>query len=231
MLPKNAVINDANEDLIRVYEVIRDEPADLISLLKKHEALHSKEYFYQLRGLDRSDAYAALTSVEKAARLLYLNKTCFNGLYRVNARGEFNVPFGRYKHPNIVNEAGILAASESLRGAGIHISCKDYKEILAAARPGDFVYLDPPYMPLSASSSFTAYTDKGFGYEEQKNLRDACDALRARGIPFIESNSDTPEIRELYKNYDIRQVKARRSINSQGAKRGKIDEVLILHGC
>ncbi len=215
---------------MEIYEVIRDDTDALISLLREHEAKHSRDYFYELRNLDRSADYKNLSPVARAARLLYLNKTCFNGLYRVNSRGQFNVPFGRYKHPNIVNEEAIRAAASCLQAPGVQISSKDYREILQDARPGDFVYLDPPYMPISLSSSFTSYTDKGFGYEEQKALKEACDDLRNRGVPFIESNSDCKEIRELYKDYDIRQVKARRSINSQGAKRGKIDEVLILHG-
>ncbi len=230
VLPKNAIINDYNRSLMEIYEVIRDDTEDLISRLKIHEANHGKEYFYEIRGMDRRADYENLSPVERAARLLYLNKTCFNGLFRVNGKGQFNVPFGRYKHPNIVNEEGLCAAAACLREEGITISSKDYREVLAQARPGDFVYLDPPYMPISASSSFTSYTDKGFSYEEQKALKEACDDLRNRGIPFIESNSDSEEIRELYKDYDVRQVKARRSINSRGAKRGKIDEVLILHG-
>lgn len=230
LAPKNAIINDYNVSLMEVYEVIRDDAEDLISLLKAHEAKHGEDYFYALRDLDRSADFGKLSPVERAARLLYLNKTCFNGLYRVNSKGQFNVPFGRYKHPNIVNEEAIRAASACLAGKGVTISHKDYREVLAEARAGDFVYLDPPYMPISPSSSFTGYTDKGFGYEEQKALKEACDDLRNRGIPFIESNSDCEAIRELYKDYKIRQVKARRSINSQGAKRGQIDEVLILHG-
>lgn len=230
-MPKSAVISDYNASLMEVYEVIRDFPDELISLLQNHEERHGKEYFYELRGLDRTEAYRTLTPVEKAARLIYLNKTCFNGLFRVNAKGQFNVPFGRYKHPNIVNEEGIRAVSLCLKEEGIQLFHKDYRDILREAGPGDFVYLDPPYMPLSPSSSFTSYTDKGFGFEEQKQLKEACDDLRARGISFLESNSDCEAIRELYRDYEIRTVKARRSINREGNKRGEIDEVLILHGC
>ena len=230
LLPEKAIINDYNEELINVYEVIRDDATDLITCLKEHESHHCKEYFYDIRSLDRKEGYKKTSPLERAARFLYLNKTCYNGLFRVNAKGQFNVPFGQYKHPNIVNEEALKALSFYFRTHDIAIYHKDYADILAIARPGDFVYLDPPYMPLSLSSSFTSYTDKGFSYEEQVRLRDACNKLRDKGISFIESNSDCKAIRELYKDYNIVTVKASRSINSKALKRGKINEVLITYG-
>ena len=230
LLPEKAIVNDYNEELIHVYEVIRDDSEALLARLKDHEAHHSESYFYEVRQMDRKKGYPSLSCLEKAARFLYLNKTCYNGLFRVNRKGEFNVPFGKYKHPNIVNEETLRAVAQYFQEKEIHFYHQDYADILAMAKPGDLVYLDPPYMPLSVSSSFTSYTDKGFSYDEQVRLKEECDKLRARGIPFIESNSDCKAIRELYKEYTIRTVQAARSINSQGAKRGKINEVLISYG-
>lgn len=203
---------------------------DLISTLTRHAEKNSKDYFYEVRSWDRKEDYGALPGIERAARLLYLNKTCYNGLFRVNSKGQFNVPFGRYQHPNIVNEDVLRAVSLLFQERDIEIRHGDYREILQGVKAGDFVYLDPPYMPLSASSSFTSYTERGFGYEEQAALKEECDRLREKGIPFLQSNSDTPEIRELYKEYELVTVKASRSVNSQAGKRGKVNEVLISYG-
>ncbi len=230
LLPERAIINDYNHELINVYQVIQSDVDALIAKLQFHEAHHSQEYFYTIRSLDREADFAKMPAVDRAARFLYLNKTCYNGLFRVNAKGQFNVPFGKYKHPNIVNAEGLRDLATYFQNHDIQIYHRDYADILAMAKPGDFVYLDPPYMPLSVSSSFTSYTDKGFSYEEQVRLRKECDKLREKGISFMESNSDCPEIRELYKDYTLMTVQAARSINSQAAKRGKINEVLILSG-
>lgn len=230
LLPEKAVINDYNRDLINVYRVIKEDVEALISCLAYHAEQNSKEYYYEVRSWDRAESYPRLSAVERAARFLYLNKTCYNGLFRVNSKGQFNVPFGRYKHPNIVNAEMLRMVSVYFREKDIRIKNRDYRDILEETRPGDFVYLDPPYMPISSSSSFTSYTEQGFGYEEQVALKEACDALRSRGIPFLQSNSDCPEIRELYKEYDLITVRASRSVNSQGTKRGKINEVLISYG-
>lgn len=230
LLPERAIINDYNAELINVYEVIRDDVESLIEKLKNHEANHSQDYFYTVRNQDREVDFKNLSAVERAARFLYLNKTCYNGLFRVNAKGQFNVPFGKYKHPNIVNAKALRALAQYFQENQVDIYNQDFATILTMAKPGDFVYLDPPYMPLSVSSSFTSYTDKGFSYEEQVRLRDECNKLRDKGISFIESNSDCEAIRELYKDYTIRTVQASRSINSQGSKRGKINEVLITYG-
>ena len=170
-----------------------------------------------------------MSSIQKAARIIYLNKTCYNGLYRVNSAGQFNSPYGKYKNPNIVNATTIRAMSKYLKNPKIKIKQGDYREALKGLRKGAFVYLDPPYMPISSSSSFTGYTEKGFSYKQQVALKNECDKLKEKGISFLQSNSDCPEIRELYKEYDIMTVQAKRSINSNANKRGEISEVLIYY--
>lgn len=227
--PKKALINDFNAELINVYMTVRDEPEELIKKLEEHNKKNSEEYFYNLRALDRSLEYIEMTGVEKAARIIYLNKTCYNGLYRVNSAGQFNSPYGKYKKPNIVNEATIRAMSKYLQNPKITIKQGDYREALKGLRKGAFVYLDPPYMPISSSSSFTGYTENGFSYEQQVALKNECDKLKEKGISFLQSNSDCSEIRELYKEYEIRTVQAKRSINSDANKRGEISEVLIYY--
>lgn len=225
--PRHARVNDYNAELINVYKVIRDEPDELIDLLRKHSENNSSEYYYNIRALDRFDSFASLDDVTRAARIVYLNKTCFNGLYRVNAAGQVNSPYGRYKNPNIVNEAGVRALSNYLHG-DIDLMCGDYAQALQDLPKGSFVYLDPPYMPLNQTSSFTGYTEGGFSYDEQVRLRDECVALIERGIHFVQSNSDCEGIRELYCDFDIRVVQAKRSINSKGTGRGAVNEVLII---
>lgn len=227
--PKKAIINDFNSELINVYKVVRDNVEELISVLEKHNEQNSEEYFYEVRGLDRTDQFQEMTEVEKAARIIYLNKTCFNGLYRVNAAGHFNSPYGKYKNPNIVNATTLRAMSKYLNKGNIDIRQGDYKDALKGLRKGAFVYLDPPYMPISTSSSFTGYTENGFSYDHQVELKKECDVLRKKGIAFLQSNSDCPEIRELYKDYKIVTVQARRNINSNAKKRGEINEVLIYY--
>lgn len=226
---KKAIINDYNTELINVYEVVRNFPEELIAILEEHNRENTEEYFYKLRALDRNPEYAEMSSVQKAARIIYLNKTCYNGLYRVNSAGQFNSPYGKYKNPNIVNATTIKAMSKYLKNPQITIKQGDYKEALKGLRKGAFVYLDPPYMPISSSSSFTGYTENGFSYEQQAELKNECDRLKEKGISFLQSNSDCPEIRELYKEYDIRTVQAKRSINSNANKRGEISEVLICY--
>lgn len=227
--PKKAIINDFNEELVNVYLSVRDSCEDLISLLEIHEAKHSEAYYYQIRSLDRDSDYSRLPPVEKAARILYLNKTCYNGLYRVNAAGQFNTPFGRYKNPSIYDAAAIRAMSKYLQRKSISIRQGDYRLALKGLRKGAFVYLDPPYLPISSSSSFTGYTEGGFSYDQQVELKKECDKLRKKGIAFLQSNSDCKEIRELYRGYEIRTVRAKRSINSNADKRGEINEVLIYY--
>jgi DNA adenine methylase len=227
--PEKAIINDYNSELINLYTIIKNEPEKLIEKLQDLKTKNNKDDFYRIREMDRNEDYSKIDNVDKAARLIYLNKTCFNGLYRVNSKGYYNTPFGAYKNPNICNEELILNISKYFNNNNIEIVCGDYKKILENLPRNAFVYLDPPYMPLSASSSFTSYTDTGFNYEQQVELKNECDKLQEQGISFIQSNSDCSEIRELYKDYEIKTVYAKRNINSKGDLRGEIAEVLIMN--
>ena len=225
--PKKAIINDYNTELINVYRTVRDDLDGLVALLKEHEKYNSSDYYYEVRALDRTPDFDKMSNLEKAARIIYLNKTCYNGLYRVNSLGQFNSPYGRYKNPNIVNEVVLKAISKYLNRNEISIRSGDYKDVLNDIEKNTFVYLDPPYMPISSSSSFTGYTEGGFGYDKQVELKEECDKLNSKGVHFLQSNSDCEEIRELYKAYRIKVVKAKRAINSDAKKRGQINEVLI----
>lgn len=228
--PKKSVINDYNEELINVYKVIMDNPDELINILKIHKENNSSEYYYKIREIDRSPGYSSLNNIERAARIIYLNKTCYNGLYRVNQAGQFNSPYGKYKNPNIVNAPTLKAMHDYFNKSNVAITSGDYKDILKKIRANtkSFVYLDPPYYPLSSSSSFTGYTDNGFGEEQQIELKKECDKLNKKGIRFLLSNSSCEFIEELYKHdYNIKVIKAKRVLNSDGNKRGEIDEVLI----
>ena len=224
--PRHAIVNDLNKDLITTYLVIRDDVRTLIELLKQYE--YTADYFYKVRDLDRDkEQYSQLSSVEKAARLLYLNKTCYNGLFRVNSSGEFNSPFGNYKNPNIVNEPVLLAVNKYFCNNDIAFYSEDFASTLKRIKRGAFVYLDPPYDPVSDTSSFTGYNKGGFDKKEQIRLKNCCDELSANGIKFMLSNSSTDFIKELYNNYNITTVNANRAINSNGQKRGKVEEVII----
>ena len=223
--PTNAVINDYNEELINVYQVIKDNLDDRIIDLKKHK--NEAEYFYSIRSLDRNGEFKKLSAVKRASRLIFLNKTCFNGLYRVNNAGEFNSPFGRYKNPNIVNEPTLKAVNKFLNNNNVEINSGDYSEILKQTDKKCFVYLDPPYHPISESSNFTGYVQGGWNMYDQIDLKTACDELHKKGVKFLLSNSSADFIKDLYKDYKITIVKANRAINSNGADRGEVDEVLI----
>lgn len=224
--PARAVVNDLNEDLMTVYRVIRDDIEALLADLKKHK--NTPEYFYQIRDLDRDKKrYQRLSPVRKASRLLYLNKTCYNGLFRVNASSEFNTPFGRYKNPNIVNEDTLRAVHDYLCHADITFLSEDYAAVLASLPQDAFVYLDPPYDPLTDTASFTGYNKGGFDRAEQLRLKQCCDALTERGIRFLLSNSATDYIRDLYSGYTVATVEAKRAVNSVASKRGAVQEVLV----
>jgi DNA adenine methylase len=224
--PSTAYINDINEELIRVYEVIKNDVDTLITTLQGFK--NDADSFYDVRDWDRNkDTYDALTDVQKAARIIYLNKTCYNGLFRVNNAGEFNAPFGYYRNPNIVNAPTLKAVSGYLNKATIHFSSIDYADVLAGIPRGTFVYLDPPYDPVSSTSSFTGYTKGGFTREEQIRLRENCDVLNARGIKFMLSNSATDFIKEQYAAYNITTVQAKRAVNSDSTKRGEVEEVVV----
>ncbi len=224
---QKAVINDYNEELINVYNVIKNDVDALLIDLKRHA--NDSEYFYDLRAKDRNGLYSKMTPVEKASRVIFLNKTCFNGLYRVNAAGEFNTPFGRYKNPNIVNETTLRAVSEYFKNQHVEIKQGDFEASLKDVEKGAFVYFDPPYDPVSISSNFTSYTDQGFGRKDQIRLKEVCDSLNEKGVNFMLSNSATDFIKDLYSDYRIEITKAKRSINSNKDKRGKVEEVLVMN--
>lgn len=225
--PKKAIINDINFELMNVYEVVRDDVDLLVKDLKKHK--NDKEYYYKIRELDRKKEYNSLPDYIKASRIIYLNKTCYNGLFRVNKKGYFNVPFGKYKNPDIINEEVLRAVSKYLNESKIKILNTDFVDALNGITKDDFVYLDPPYDPISVSASFTSYNLNGFDKNEQKRLKKICDKLHEKGCKFLLSNSATPFIKKLYKekDYYIEIVQANRSINSNPSLRGKIDEVLV----
>ena len=219
--PKEAIISDLNKDLIEAYKVVKSHPKELIALLKKYEKKHSKEFYLKIREEYNADK---LDKINKAAHLIYLNKACFNGLYRVNSKGGFNVPFGQHKKFS-VNEAGILATSKILKKTKIEHT--DFTQVLQNAKKGDFVYFDPPYYPLNTGSNFTTYTKENFLEKEQEELKKTFKKLDARGCILMLSNSDTPYIRNLYKKWYITKVSAKRFINCMAEKRGDVSEVVV----
>lgn len=180
--------------------------------------------------MDRDpEVFTQMNDIQRASRMIYLNKTCYNGLYRVNRKGEFNAPYGKYTNPCIVDEAGIRAVHHFLNARPVKILNTDFELAVQGARAGDMVYFDPPYDPLSESASFTAYQECGFGRTEQRRLARVVNDLTRRGCRVMLSNSATDFIRSLYKDYKIYRVSATRRINSVGARRGEIDEVLVLN--
>ena len=226
MQPNTAYVNDINGDLIRVYNVIKSDVESLIAALQEYK--NEADFFYAVRDWDRDkEKYSSLSDVQKAARILYLNKTCYNGLFRVNNSGEFNSPFGNYRNPNIVNASTLRAVNSYLNTATVHLSSTDYAEVLKTLPKGTFVYLDPPYDPVSDTSSFTGYSKGGFTRNDQIRLRECCDDLNARGLKFMLSNSATDFIKEQYSAYHITVVQAKRAVNSDSTKRGEVDEVVV----
>ncbi len=238
LLPEQSILIDINEELTLTYRVIRDRVEELIADLKQH--IYEKDYYYQIRNIDRTDEYKSWSAVKRASRLIYLNKTCFNGLYRVNSKGQFNTPIGKYKNPKIVDETNLRACSQALQKA--QIITGSFLEVEEKITRDDFVYFDPPYAPLNeglspeshsgackprATSNFTGYSQDGFDLVMQSSLRDLCDRLDAKGVRFMVSNSNAPLILALYDHYKIEFVYASRAINSKGHQRGKIPEVII----
>jgi DNA adenine methylase len=222
LLPNEAYLSDLNKELITTYNVIKNNVEKLIISLKKHK--NEKEYFLKVRSQNPNK----LDGINVASRFIFLNKTCFNGMYRVNQSGGFNVPFGRYNNPLICDEENLRKVAKALQG--VEIKNEDYKEVLKRARSGDFVYFDPPYYPVSKTASFTSYTAETFLEKEQMELRDVAVELHKRGCFVMLSNSDTPFINEIYaevKGLRITRVQAGRAINSDASKRGKITEVLV----
>jgi len=222
---KKVILSDINSELVNTYNVIKNYPLKLISYLEDYKKQHCKEFYYKIRELDRREDFAKLSDIEKATRFIYLNKTCFNGLYRVNKKGYFNTPIGKFKNPNIVDKSVILSASEALHN--VKIVQQSFKEVLKYAKKGDLVYFDPPYYPLNETSNFTSYDSNCFLEKEQFELFELFDKLANRGVKVVESNSDTKFIKDLYKDYDIQIVSANRFINSKSNGRGKITEVLV----
>lgn len=226
--PNKAIVNDVNSELINLYQVVKDDVESLIDLLTEHKIQNSPEYFYEVRAWDRDkEYYDDLSPVQRAARIHYLNKTCYNGLFRVNLAGEFNAPYGKYKNPNIENAAILRAVSQFFNAAKIEFRNTDFEEAVKGIRKGSFVYFDPPYDPVSDSANFTGYAKGGFNRDEQIRLKKLCDRLNKRGIKFMLSNSATDFILDLYKDYTIEIIKAKRAINSDGKNRGEVDEVLV----
>ena len=227
--PQRAVINDFNGQLILTYAVIKENVEDLILLLKKHMKKNNKEYFYEIRNMDRDhEKFNSLGGIEKAARLIFLNKTCFNGLYRVNSKGLFNVPCGGYKNPAICEDTVLRQISAYLNSNDITILNNDFERAVLTADKKSFVYFDPPYHSPD-KTNFTGYRANGFNEDEQERLRDVMKKMTGRGIKCLLSNSDTEYIRELYGNdiFDIISVQAKRRINSDSAGRGFVNELLI----
>lgn len=227
--PAESIINDTNSELVNCYRVIRDNPDELLMLCNQHKRSNSKDYYYKLRVQDRQPCFEALSPIERAARIIYLNKTCFNGLFRVNSQGQFNVPYGNYANPTIADSAAIKEVSTFLNQRLVRICEGDFAESVSTASKGAFVYFDPPYHPVSDTSSFTGYSVDGFGENEQKRLKLVCDKLSDRGCSVLISNSNAALIRELYTDsrYEIVEVKASRTINAVGSRRGKVGELLI----
>ncbi len=223
LAPTRAVLSDINPELVNVYSCVRDEVAALCARLREHAALHSHDYYYATRNQRPTD----LAPIERAARFIYLNRTCYNGLYRENASGGFNVPMGRYVQPTICDTATLHAASDALRGSTIAQS--PFAAVLDRAVAGDLVYFDPPYQPLSVTSNFTTYSRQGFGEAEQVRLRDAFAELARRGVRALLSNSDCAFTRDLYRDFRVVTITAGRAINARAERRGKITELLVLN--
>ncbi|MDT8307290.1 MAG: DNA adenine methylase [Anaerolineae bacterium] len=221
--PPRARLADCNRKLIEVYEVVRDDVDSLIDALQPHK--NEKRYYYRIRAQDPRD----LDKVARAARIIYMNKTCYNGLYRENQQGKFNVPFGRYKRPRICDKPRLRAASQALQG--VELCAADFADAVAGAGEGDFVYFDPPYVPLNATSSFTSYSRFGFDERDHRRLAQAVDDLTARGCRVMLSNSSAPLVYELYDRpaYTLQEIEARRNINSKADGRGPVTELLILN--
>lgn len=227
LAPARAVLADRNADLIGMYQAVAADAPGMIRRLAIHRAAHDQAHYYEVR--ERwNDRSVSWSPIDRAATFVYLNRTCFNGLWRVNRSGAFNVPMGRYTNPRICDPDALAAAATVLRGA--EVRCADYRAAVADAGRGDLVYFDPPYDPLTPTSSFTSYTGDGFGLEQQAELAELVRTLAARGCHVLLSNSDTPRVRALYRGLRIDRVRCPRAINSDAARRGDVDEVIVVAG-
>ena len=226
--PRRAVINDSNEELMNVYSVLCDEEKfkKMCNVLNHYEKEHCEEFYYDIRNKDRNkNAYKRLSDYTRAARTIYLNKACFNGLYRVNSKNEFNVPFGKKERVNTYDGGNLITVSNYLTMNDVEILSVDFEESVKNAKKGDFIYFDPPYD--SETSTFNSYTEDGFGKDEQIRLAKVFKELDSRGCYVMLSNHNTSLINDLYKNFNIHVIEAKRNINSNGKKRGKVKEVII----
>lgn len=223
--PTRAVLNDFNRDLVNLYLNVGTKVDDVIRRLEVHRKLHNEDHYYAMR-TRWNDTSVSWTDLDRAAAFVYLNKTCFNGLWRVNRSGGFNVPMGAYKDPPICNTDSLRAASHVLARAELRHG--HYRDAVKGARAGDFLYFDPPYDPVTTTANFTGYTAGSFGPDDQRELAELARKLVARGCKVMLSNSDTPFIRSLYKGFRVDRVRCARAINSNAAKRGDVDEVIIL---
>ncbi len=226
--PKHAVINDSNEELMNVYRCLCDEEKfkKMCNVLNHYETSHSEEFFYEVRNKDRSkNAYNRLSDYTRAARTIYLNKACFNGLYRVNSKNEFNVPFGKKLKVNTYEGSNLITVSNYLTMNDIKILSVDFEEAVKDAKKGDFIYFDPPYD--SDTSTFNSYTEEGFNKDEQRRLASVFKELDKRGCYVMLSNHNTLLVNELYKEYHFHIIEAKRNINANGKKRGKVEELII----
>lgn len=224
---ENTIINDSNEELINFYNVIKNEPDELISKLEEHQKNFSEKYYKRIRNQDRTKKYKKISNVEKAARFLFLNKTCYNGLYRVNLNGYFNVPIGKYENPDIVNKIKINKLHQMFNNKKFIIRNEDFLEAVKDANEGDVVYFDPPYD--YEEKGFTSYSSTGFSRKNLTDLKTTCDDLINRGCKVIISNNDTEFVNNLFnsENYYIEHIEACRFINCDGTKRKKAKEVII----
>ncbi len=215
-----AFLTDTNPVLMAAYQGLREDVDGVVALLKQHTLMHGRDYYYDMRARHFDDA------VEQAARVIYLNKTCFNGLFRENSKGEFNVPMGSYKNPMICDEDNLRACAEALKHAKLEL--RSFETVLDAAQVGDLVYFDPPYVPVSPTASFTAYDRKGFGPDAQRRLAEVFSSLDRKGVKVLLSNSYADLVHELYGTaFKIEVVLASRRVNSRADRRGPVKEALV----
>lgn len=225
---KQSFLSDVNVELINTYQIIKNKPTELIAFLKNCE--YSKEFYGQIRAWDRVENWTSEhNEIERAGRFIYLNRTCFNWLYRVNSKGQFNVPMGAYKNPDFIQEENILNTSRLLKETKAIIKLQSFDKILNTAKAWDFVYFDPPYDVLTDTANFTSYNESGFGRDMQVKLRDICVELDKKWVKFMMSNHNTDFIREIYDWFRFEIVKARRNVNRNADGRGEVEEIVVMN--